>query len=118
MARPQGPQAVHLLFICSMSLQRSPTAENLYENFPGYVAKSAGTEAGARQRVTEGLLGWADWIFVMEAKHHDYLRGKFPEALVDKQLVCLRIPDDFAYNDPELIELLKMNISPHVPVPE
>ena len=118
MARPKGPQAVHLLFICSMGLQRSPTAENLYENFPGYVAKSAGTDTGARQRVTEGLLGWADWIFVMETKHREYLQRKFPEALAGKRLVCLHIPDDFAYNDPELNEILKMNLSPHVPVPE
>ena len=118
MARPEGPQPVHLLFICSLNLQRSPTAEKLYENFPGYAAKSAGTDAGARQRVTEGLLGWADWIFVMETKHREYLQRKFPEALADKRLVCLRIPDEFAYNDPELIELLKMNLSPHVPAPE
>jgi predicted protein tyrosine phosphatase len=118
MARPLGAQPVHLLFICSVNLQRSPTGEKLYENFPGFVAKSAGTDAGARQRVTEGLLGWADWIFVMETKHREYLQRKFPEALSDKRLVCLRIPDDFAYNDPELIELLKMNLSPHIPVPE
>ena len=104
--------------MCSMNLQRSPTAEKLYENFSGYVAKSAGTDAGARQRVTEGLLGWADWIFVMEAKHREYLHRKFPEALADKRLINLRIPDEFAYNDPELIGLLKMNLSPHVPVPE
>jgi predicted protein tyrosine phosphatase len=45
MARPQGPQAVHLLFICSMGLQRSPTAEDLYEAFPGFIAKSAGTDS-------------------------------------------------------------------------
>lgn len=118
MARPKAPPAVHLLFICSANRLRSPTAEELYRDFPGYIAKSAGTDAGARRRVTAGLLGWADWIFVMESRHRDYLRDKFPEALEGKQLVCLRIPDEFAYNDPELIELLKMNLSPHVPVPE
>jgi predicted protein tyrosine phosphatase len=118
MARPLGPEPVHLLFICSMGLQRSPTAEKLYENFPGYVAKSAGTDSGARRRVTEGLLGWADWIFVMETKHHDYLRGKFSEELNGKRVVCLRIPDDFSFNDPVLVELLKMNLSTHVPAPE
>ncbi len=118
MARPEGPQAVHLLFICSVNRQRSPTAEELYRNFPGYVAKSAGTEPGARQRVTEGMLGWADKIFVMETKHRAYLREKFPEALAGKLVVCLHIPDEYAYNDPELIELLKMNLSPHIPVPD
>jgi predicted protein tyrosine phosphatase len=118
MARPKDPPAIHLLFICSANQLRSPTAEELYRNFPGYLAKSAGTDAGARQRVTEGLLGWADMIFVMETQHRDYLRRKFPEAIAEKRIVCLHIPDDYAYNDPELIELLKMNLSPHVPVPE
>jgi len=110
--------SVHLLFICSRNKWRSRTAEELYRNFPGYVTKSAGTEPGSRQRVTEGLLGWADLIFVMETKHRDYLRAKFPEAIAGKQVSCLRIPDDYAYNDPELIDLLKANLSSYIPVPE
>jgi len=72
---------IKLLFICSRNKWRSRTAEELYRDLPGYAAKSAGTEPGSRQRVTEGLLGWADLIFVMEAKHRDYLRAKFPEAI-------------------------------------
>jgi predicted protein tyrosine phosphatase len=109
---------VQLLFICSRNKWRSRTAEELYRDFPGYVAKSAGTEPGARQRVTEGLIGWADLIFVMEARHRDYLRDKFPEALAGKRVINLRIPDDFPFNDPGLIDLLKANLSPHVLVPE
>jgi predicted protein tyrosine phosphatase len=62
------------------------------------------------------LLGWADLIFVMEAKHRDYLRTKFPEAISDKKVICLRIPDDFTYNDPDLIALLKSNLSPYIVV--
>ena len=115
---PGGDHAVHLLFICSRNKWRSLTAEELYRQVPGYLAKSAGTEPGARQRVTEGMLGWADLIFVMEAKHRDYLQTKFPEALSGKRLICLRIPDDFTYNDPELIDLLKAALSPYVPLPE
>ncbi len=118
MAEAGNDHPVHLLFICSRNKWRSRTAEDLYRDYPGYLAKSAGTEPGARQRVTEGLLGWADLIFVMEAKHRDYLRDKFPEALAGKRLICLRIPDDFTYNDPELIELLKMNLSPYIPIPD
>ncbi len=98
---------VHLLFICSRNKWRSRTAEELYRNFPGYTAKSAGTELGSRQRVTEGLLGWADHIFVMES-----------EAIAGKRIICLRIPDDYTFNDPELIDLLKANLSLYIPVPE
>ncbi len=109
---------VHLLFICSRNKRRSRTAEELYRNFPGYSVKSAGTEPGSRQRVTAGLLGWADLIFVMENKHRDYLRAKFSDAIAEKRLICLRIPDDFGYNDPELIDLLKASLSPHISVPD
>jgi predicted protein tyrosine phosphatase len=118
MVRAREHSPVHLLFICSRNKWRSRTAEELYRNFPGYAAKSAGTEPGSRQRVTEGLLGWSDIVLVMETRHRDYLRDKFPEAIAGKRVICLRIPDDFAYNDPELIELLKMNLRPHLPVPE
>jgi len=112
----ENPFPIKLLFICSRNKWRSRTAEELYQDFPGYVAKSAGTEPGARQRVTEGLLGWADLIFVMESKHRDYLRDKFPESIIGKPVICLRIPDEFAYKAPELIDLLKSNLSPHIAV--
>jgi predicted protein tyrosine phosphatase len=118
LANTRNDPPLHLLFICSRNKWRSPTAENLYRNVPGYIAKSAGTDRGARRRVTEGLLGWADLIFVMESRHRDYLRVKFSEAIAGKELICLRIPDDFTYNDPELIDLLKANLNPYLPVPE
>ena len=107
---------IKLLFICSRNKWRSRTAEDLFRDLPGHTAKSAGTEPGSRQRVTAGLLGWADLIFVMEAKHRDYVRDKFPEAIADKKVVCLRISDDYIYNDPDLIELLKSSLSPYIAV--
>ncbi len=35
-----------------------------------------------------------------------------------KRLVCLRIPDQLKFDDPDLIALLKATLSPHIPVPE
>jgi predicted protein tyrosine phosphatase len=116
LAEPRGDSPIKLLFVCSRNKWRSRTAEELYRNVPGYEARSAGTEPGSRQRVTAGLLGWADLIFAMEVKHRDYLRAKYPEALEGKQVICLRIPDDFTYNDPDLIDLLKSSLSPHIAV--
>ena len=74
-------QPTKLLFLCSQNRLRSLTAETIYQGFPGYVVKSAGTEPGARIRVNEGHIGWADTIFVMEKKHARILREKFREAL-------------------------------------
>ncbi|MBC8039317.1 MAG: protein tyrosine phosphatase, partial [Opitutaceae bacterium] len=41
-----------LLFLCSRNQWRSPTAEALFKNHARYDARSAGTENGARIKVT------------------------------------------------------------------
>lgn len=81
---------------------------------PHYEARSAGTEPGARVRVTAGHLGWADVVVVMERKHADYLQQKFPEALLGKQLIILRIPDKFQFMDHILQDLLQERLQEHL----
>jgi predicted protein tyrosine phosphatase len=98
---------VQVLFVCSRNRKRSLTAELHFKNRPGLVVKSAGTEPSARVRVTPGLIGWAEVIFVMERKHRDILQERFPEEIDGKELICLRIPDEFELNDPVLIEMLE-----------
>ena len=110
-------EPLKLLFICSHNRWRSRTAEEIFRGFPGHEARSAGTEPGARVRVTAGHLGWADRIFVMEKKHSTYLCEKFSEALAGKPVVCLNIPDDYRFGDAELVALLKSTLSGHVEVP-
>ena len=107
-----------ILFICSQNKWRSLTAEKMYQGVSTYEVRSAGTEKGARIRVTEGHLGWADCIFVMEKRHSDRLRGKFKEVLKGKKIICLNIPDNYEYMDSELIELLKAKLSMYIEVPE
>ncbi|HEY0946282.1 MAG TPA: protein tyrosine phosphatase [Opitutaceae bacterium] len=104
----------HLLFVCSRNQWRSPTAEALFKNHPRYSARSAGTENGARIKVTACHLGWADLIFCMERKHADRLRERFPEELAGKRLITLRIPDDYAFMDAELIALLRSELAAYV----
>lgn len=106
-----------LLFICSRNQWRSPTAEALLEGVPGVQARSAGTEPGARVRVTEGLLGWADTVFCMERRHLERLRVRFPEVMTDKPVVVLDIPDDYSFMDPELIVELQTALTGHVTWP-
>ncbi len=106
-----------LLFVCSRNQWRSPTAEKILRGFQGYQVKSAGTAARARVRVTAGQLRWADAIFVMERKHALRLQEKFADLLVNKTVICLHIPDDYHFMDPELIELLKSNLSPYLTLP-
>ena len=53
----------------------------------------------------------------MEKKHVRRLQEKFADAVADKPVICLHIPDEFAYQEESLIELLKSSIDPHLPLP-
>jgi predicted protein tyrosine phosphatase len=106
-----------LLFVCSQNRLRSLTAEKMFEGMPGYQVRSAGTQPDARIVVTEGHIGWADIIFVMEKSHLNRLRRKFPEALNSKSVVTLHIPDEYTYMQAELIDELKAKLAGHVDLP-
>src|SRR4051794_28109260 len=107
-----------ILFVCSRNKWRSLTAEKMYAGFPGYSVRSAGTEQGARIKVTKCHIGWADLIFCMEKKHVDRIKEQFGDSISEKRIICLHVPDDYQYMDPALIELLKSNLSKHIDVPE
>ena len=96
-----------ILFVCSRNRRRSLTAETIFQDDPRWQVRSAGTEEGARIKVTAGHLGWADAIVVMEKRHKERLRQKYPEALAGKNCVCLFIADDYEYMAEDLIGLLR-----------
>lgn len=104
-----------VLFVCSRNEIRSLTAERLLAGTPGYQARSAGTQEQARIRVTPGLLGWADLIFVMERSHERRLQERFPEELAGRSLICLHLPDDYEYMEDALVEELESRLAPHLP---
>ena len=104
-----------ILFICSRNRMRSLTAERIFRSVPGWEVRSAGTEEGARIRVTEGHLGWSDVVVVMEKRHKERLRQKFPEMLRQKSCLCLFIPDDYEFMEPALIEVLQQQMGVHFP---
>ena len=117
MKRQRVPAAVKMLFVCSRNRRRGLTAEKMMAGLPGYDVRSAGTQAQARIVVTEGMIGWADVIFVMEKSHLNHLRLKFPEAMVGKEIVTLLIPDDFGFMQPELMDELKGRLNEWVTWP-
>ena len=100
-----------LLFVCSQNKLRSLTAEKIFAKNPDFAVKSAGTEHNARQKITVGMIGWADIIIVMERKHRDRLKQKFSEEIREKQIIILNIPDDFDFMQPELIEILEARLA-------
>ncbi|WP_238602570.1 low molecular weight protein tyrosine phosphatase family protein [Fimbriiglobus ruber] len=106
-----------MLFVCEGNLHRSPTAERLYSTTPGIEARSAGLSYLARTQVTDELLAGADTIFVMERRLRKLLRMRFAAALKGKQLVCLDIPDDYQFLQPELLTVLTERLVPHLGLP-
>ena len=103
-----------VLFVCSRNRLRSLTAEEIFDGVGGHEVRSAGTEQGARVRVTAGHIGWADLIFVMEKRHVSRLKEKFRDEVTGKRMVCLHIPDDYGYMDEELIDRLRGGVEPHI----
>jgi predicted protein tyrosine phosphatase len=101
-----------VLFVCSQNRLRSPTAEQVFANRPGFEVASAGLNPEAETPVSPELLEWADVIFVMERAHRNKLAQKFQPHLKDKRIVCLDIPDEFEYMDPTLVRLLQTKAGP------
>jgi len=73
-------------------------------------ARSAGTSDKARIKVNQKMIAWADVIFLMERKHQQILKQLFPQDIDGKTLVVLDIEDDYQFNDPELIAILKASL--------
>lgn len=99
-----------LLFVCTVNRMRSATAHKIYENDSRFSVRSAGTDRTANTVISDEILNWADSIIVMEKQHRNYIRQRFPQIYKNKKIVCLYIPDDYAYMQNELIELLKDKI--------
>ena len=105
---------MQILFLCSQNKQRSLTAEKLFDGYHNHRMRSAGTEANARIKVSAGLIGWADMIFCMEQKHARRIREKYADKLQDKKLICLNIPDKFAFMDEKLQQILQQKMTAYL----
>ena len=71
----------------------------LFKKHPVHKARSAGTSEKARIKVNEKLLLWADVIFVMERRHKQLLKERFPSPVAKKELIILEIEDDYHFGD-------------------
>jgi predicted protein tyrosine phosphatase len=101
----------NLLFICSMNRWRSPTAEQIFAQWPGIECASAGLNRGADNPLTSELVDWADLVFVMEKAHKSKLTRDFKPHLRGKQVVCLGIADNYKFMDPALVKLLHTKVA-------
>ena len=74
---PVAPRYQKLLFICSQNRLRSPTAEQVFSQYDGVEAMSAGTNDDSNTPLDGDLIDWTDVIFMMEKSHLNKVRRKF-----------------------------------------
>jgi predicted protein tyrosine phosphatase len=104
-----------ILFICSQNKWRSPTAEQIFSENPALECLSAGLNHDAKNPLTPELVSWAEIIFVMERKHKEKVAANYQAQLLNTRVICLNIPDNYKFMQPELIKLLKLKVSRFLP---
>ncbi len=100
------------LFLCTQNRRRSPTAEQVFAAWRGVETDSAGLHASAAVVLSPEQIEWADVIFVMERRHRAQLSKGYRKHLKGKRVICLDVPDKFAFMDPALVSLLESKVGP------
>jgi predicted protein tyrosine phosphatase len=100
------------LFVCTANLQRSPTAEDLFQSWKGvWHTESAETMPFlGRNHLTQQLVDRADLIIVMESHHAECIQTHFKTD--PGKIRVLNIPDRYLRDDPELVKELKNKVTP------
>ena len=116
-----GPNAhrQHVLFVCTANVDRSKTAEDLYENDPRFEVRSCGVAPFAQVVITRELLDWADFVFVMnetEDHHVTAIRRRFPG--LSREIIDLNVEDRWKRGHPELAKLIVSRLEPHIGKPQ
>ncbi len=103
---------IHALFVSGRNRLRSPTAAQIFADWPGVETDSAGLNPDAEVPLSAEHIDWADIVFVMERKQAAKLRDRFAKQLKSTRLVCLDIPDRFSFMQPDLVALLTSKVGP------
>jgi predicted protein tyrosine phosphatase len=110
-ANPNQGKFKKVLCVCSAGLLRSPTAAWVLSQEPyNFNTRAAGAvEDFALIPVDEVLLAWAKEVVCMSQSHASIIRELLDalELYDPPKVICLDIPDQFCYRDPELVELIK-----------
>jgi predicted protein tyrosine phosphatase len=101
---------MNVLFVCSQNRLRSPTAEQVFANWPGIEVSSAGLDDGCGNPVTPEDLEWADLVLVMEQAHRNKLSRRFKPHLKNARVIVLGVPDDYEFMDPTLVQILQAKV--------
>lgn len=73
---------------------------------------SVGLDHDAAVKINADYVAGSDLIIVMEKSHEMKLRRRFKHYLSGVKVMCLDIPDQYAYMDPELVKILWEKVPP------
>ena len=97
-----------VLTVCSAGLLRSATLQNMLIKEYGYNVRNCGTdESYALIPISEALVLWADEIVFVNKENFNSVRVELETLKVIHKCYVLNIPDQYAFNDPELIKICK-----------
>lgn len=108
--RFQGTQK-RILCLCSAGLLRSATIADILVKSGKYNVRNAGcSDEYALIPLSTALLHWADEIVVVQ-EWEEYVRhALISEGLDDTVVLSLDIPDVYARNDPELVDIITQDL--------
>ena len=97
-----------VLAVCSAGLLRSATLQNFLIKEYGYNVRNCGTvESYALIPVSEALILWADEIVFVNQENYNMVYEDLKRLEVLEKCIVLDIPDQYSFNDPELVEICK-----------
>lgn len=97
-----------VLTVCSAGLLRSATLQNFLIKEYGYNVRNCGTvESYALIPISEALVIWADEIVFVNQKNFNMVKTELEELNIIHKCKILDIPDQYSFNDPELIEICR-----------
>lgn len=92
---------INALFVCGCNKLPSPCAARVLAAWPNVETDSAGLNPDARTLLGADQIVWADIISVMEPRQRTKLAKQFRRDLAGKRVICLDIPDRYAFMQPE-----------------
>jgi predicted protein tyrosine phosphatase len=101
-------QHKRVVCVCSAGLLRSPTAAVVLAGEPwNYNTRASGIiPEFALVPLDDVLLEWADEFVCMTRDHALAVECRLSNAGLKTEVVCLDIPDNFSYRDPELVRII------------
>lgn len=97
-----------VLVVCSAGLLRSATVASVLHTTYGYNVRNCGTsQEYALIPISEALIEWADHIVFVSPENFYTVSGYLERYYPEKPVTVYDIGDNYSYNSPELVKIIK-----------